>query len=85
MTFNDIFKSSFLESVTEFSVVDTLIGLLFALIVGLFIFLIYKKTFSGVMYSTGFGLYQGRSARNQSAAGVPKVGPCRSLHRALRS
>ena len=56
MTFNDIFKSSFLESVQEFSIVDTLIGLLFALVVGLFIFLIYKKTFSGVMYSTGFAL-----------------------------
>ena len=56
MTFNDIFKSSFLESVKEFSVVDTLVGLLFALIIGLFIFLIYKKTFSGVMYSTGFAL-----------------------------
>ena len=40
MTFNDIFKSSFLESVKEFSVVDTLVGLLFALIIGLFIFLI---------------------------------------------
>ena len=36
--------------------VDTLVGLLFALIIGLFIFLIYKKTFSGVMYSTGFAL-----------------------------
>ena len=50
MTFSDIFKSSFLESVTEFSVLDTLIGMLFALIVGLFIFVIYKKTFTGVMY-----------------------------------
>ena len=56
MTFNDIFKSSFLESVTEFSPVDTLIGLLFALVIGLFIFVIYKKTFSGVMYSTGFAM-----------------------------
>ena len=56
MTFSDIFKSSFLESVTEFSAVDTLIGMLFALVIGLFIFVIYKKTFSGVMYSTGFGL-----------------------------
>lgn len=56
MTFNDIFKSSFLESVREFSILDTLIGLLFALIIGLFIFLVYKKTFSGVMYSTGFAL-----------------------------
>ena len=56
MTFNDIFKSSFLESVTEFSAVDTLIGMLFALVIGLFIFMIYKKTFSGIMYSTGFAM-----------------------------
>ena len=40
MSFNDIFKSSFLENVTEFSLLDTLIGLVFALVVGLFIFLI---------------------------------------------
>ena len=56
MTFSDIFKSSFLESVKEFSMIDTLIGMIFALAIGLFIFLIYKKTFSGVMYSTGFAL-----------------------------
>jgi len=56
MTFSDIFKSSFLESITEFSAVDTLIGMVFALVIGLFIFLIYKKTFSGIMYSTGFGM-----------------------------
>lgn len=56
MTFNDIFKSSFLENVTEFSAVDTLIGMVFALVIGLFIFLVYKKTFSGVMYSTGFAM-----------------------------
>ena len=56
MTFNDIFKSSFLESVTEFSAVDTLIGMMFALVMGLFIFVVYKKTFNGVMYSTGFAM-----------------------------
>ena len=56
MTFNDIFKSSFLESVSEFSLPDTLIGLAAALVIGLFIFLIYKKTLTGVMYSTGFTL-----------------------------
>lgn len=56
MTFNDIFKSSFLESVTEFSAVDTLMGMLFALVIGLFIFMVYKKTFNGVMYSTGFAM-----------------------------
>ena len=56
MSFNDIFKSSFLESVTKFSVVDPLVGMAFALAIGLFIYLIYKKTFSGVMYSTGFAM-----------------------------
>ena len=56
MTFNDIFKSSFLNNITEFSIVDTLIGLLFALALGMFIFIVYKKTFSGIMYSTGFAL-----------------------------
>ncbi len=55
-TFNDIFKSSFLDNVTEFAVIDVLIGMVFALLIGLFIFLVYKKTFSGVMYSTGFAL-----------------------------
>ncbi len=56
MTFNDIFKSSFLENITEFSAVDTLIGMLFALVIGLFVFMVYKKTFNGVMYSSGFSL-----------------------------
>ena len=56
MTFNDIFKSSFLENVTQFSPIDTLIGMLFALVIGLFIFVVYKKTFNGVMYSSGFAL-----------------------------
>ena len=56
MTFNDIFKSSFLENVSEFSILDTLIGLAVALVIGLFIFIIYKKTLTGVLYSSGFAL-----------------------------
>lgn len=56
MTFNDIFKSSFLENVSEFSILDTLIGLAVALVIGLFIFIIYKKTLTGVLYSNGFAL-----------------------------
>lgn len=56
MTFNDIFKSGFLENITEFSAIDTLIGMLFALVIGLFVFMVYKKTFNGVMYSSGFSL-----------------------------
>ena len=56
MSFSDIFKSSFLESATEFSVIDTVWGLTVALLVGLFIFMVYKKTLTGVMYSNGFAL-----------------------------
>ena len=56
MTFNDIFKSSFLENVPEFSILDALIGLAVALVIGLFIFIIYKKTLTGVLYSSGFAL-----------------------------
>ncbi len=56
MTFNDIFKSSFLESVTEFSLSEVLLAMLFSVIVGLFIFWVYKKTFTGILYSSGFAL-----------------------------
>ena len=56
MSFQDVFKSRFMESVTEFSAVDTLLGMVFALVIGLFIFMVYKKTFNGVMYSSGFAL-----------------------------
>ena len=56
MSFNDIFKSGFLDSITEFSLLDTVLALAAALILGLFIFVIYKKTLTGVMYSGGFAL-----------------------------
>ncbi len=55
MTFNDIFKSSFLENVTSVSMLDMLLTIVLSFGVGLFIFLIYKKTYRGVMYSAGFG------------------------------
>ncbi|WP_042352412.1 DUF4956 domain-containing protein [Bacillus massiliigorillae] len=54
--FNDIFKSSFLEKTTSFSIVDSLIGLLVAFVVGLFIYMVYKKTFAGVIYSHSFNI-----------------------------
>ena len=56
MTFNDIFKSSFLNNVTSISLFDMTLALLLAFGVGMFIFLVYKKTFAGVMYSSGFGV-----------------------------
>lgn len=56
MNFNDIFKSSFLETMTSVSILDMAIALVLAFGLGLFIFLVYKKTFNGVMYSSSFGV-----------------------------
>ena len=55
ITFNDIFKSSFLEKVGSFSILDMVLAMGLAFIMGLFIYMVYKKTFKGVMYSTSFG------------------------------
>ncbi len=55
MTFSDIFKSSFLENVYSISVLDMFLTILLSFGIGLFIFLIYKKTYRGIMYSAGFG------------------------------
>ena len=56
MTFSDIFKSSFLQNVTAVSLTDMLLALALAFGLGLFIFLVYKKTYTGVMYSSSFGV-----------------------------
>ncbi len=56
MTCNDIFKSSFLENVTSVSILDMLIAMILAFAIGMFIFLVYKKTYQGVMYSSSFGV-----------------------------
>lgn len=56
MTFSDIFKSSFLENVNAVTVLDMVLALGLAFCLGLFIFLVYKKTYAGVMYSSTFGV-----------------------------
>lgn len=56
MSFQDIFKSSFLEKVSSVSLLDMALALVLAFGIGMFIFLVYKKTFAGVMYSSGFGV-----------------------------
>ena len=56
MTFNDIFKSSFLENVSAVSPLDMILALALAFGLGMFIFLVYKKTYQGVMYSSSFGV-----------------------------
>lgn len=55
MNFSDIFKSSFLENVTAVSALDMLLTLILSFGLGVFIFLIYKKTYQGVLYSASFG------------------------------
>ena len=56
MNSNDVFKSSFLENVSAVSLLDMGIALILAFCLGLFIFMVYKKTFNGVMYSSSFGV-----------------------------
>ena len=56
MSFQDIFKSSFLTNVTSVSITDMVLGMVLAFCLGLFIFFVYKKTYTGVMYSSSFGV-----------------------------
>lgn len=55
MNLNDIFKSSFLENIANVSILDMLVALALSFGIGMFIFLVYKKTYTGVMYSS-FGV-----------------------------
>ena len=45
MSFSDIFKSAFLENVTSVSILDMALALVLAFGLGVFIFLVYKKTY----------------------------------------
>ncbi|MDV0445658.1 hypothetical protein MmiAt1_12500 [Methanimicrococcus sp. At1] len=56
LTFNDVLSSNLIDNMTNFSLLDMAIAMILAFIVGLFIYFVYKKTFSGVMYSSGFGV-----------------------------
>lgn len=55
-SFNDIFKSNFLENVTAVTLVDMAIAMALSFCLGLFIFFVYKRTYQGVMYSSTFGV-----------------------------
>ena len=56
MTFQDIFKSSFLENVNAIPAFDMVLTMALAFALGLFVFFIYKKSYAGVMYSASFGV-----------------------------
>jgi len=55
MTFQDIFKSNFLDNITSITLFDMVLAITLSFALGLFIFWIYKQTYSGVMYSGNFG------------------------------
>lgn len=52
----ELFNFNFLSKAASFSIPDILCALAIAFALGLFIFLVYKKTFSGVMYSLSFSV-----------------------------
>lgn len=56
MTFQDIFKKSFLENIQTHSLPEALLSLLSALLLGLVIFAVYRICFSGVIYSKNFNI-----------------------------
>lgn len=54
MTFNDIFRSSFLDRIDAVPLLDAALALALACALGLFIALIYRKTTTNLMQSTSF-------------------------------
>ena len=56
ITFQDVFKSSFFYFLSRISILDMGIALVLAFLLGLFLFFVYKKSYSGVMYSASFGV-----------------------------
>ena len=58
MNFQDIIKQSVLklEAFRAISYVDMVLGLLFAFLIGMFIYWIYRKSFRGVVYSYNYNV-----------------------------
>ena len=56
VTFQDIFKTSFLEKAAAVPLLDMAFALVLSFLLGLFVFFIYKQCYAGVMYSPSFGV-----------------------------
>ena len=54
LTFQDLFSSNLSTFGTPLTTGDIIVAILFSFATGLFIFYIYKKTYSGVLYSRNF-------------------------------
>lgn len=52
----ELLKFTYLNKAAVFSIPDILMALAISCIIGLFIFIVYKKTYTGVMYSSSFGI-----------------------------
>ncbi len=55
MTFDEIFKKGFLESLQNISILQVGITIGLAFIIGIFIYIIYRFTFQGVVFANSFG------------------------------
>lgn len=53
---DSILNSSFIKNATAVSGFDMFLGIIVSFLIGFFIYMVYKKTFSGVMFSANFGL-----------------------------
>lgn len=56
MNFSDVFKSNFIETFDAIPFFDMALAMIVSFVIGMFIFYVYKKTYSGVMYSSSFGV-----------------------------
>ena len=56
MTFQDIFKKTFLENVQDLSLPNAITSLIVALLLGILIFLTYQYAFSGMIYNKNFNV-----------------------------
>lgn len=56
MNLETLLTSGFLENMTAVSLLDMVVALALSFGLGMFIFLVYKKTYTGVMYSSSFGV-----------------------------
>ena len=62
ITFSDIFKKSFLESgglmqnLTGATLMRAVIYILLSAVIGILLYMLYQKTYSGVVYSRGFAI-----------------------------
>ena len=56
MSFTDIFKNSFLEEFTTITVGTLLTALILAFVLGVFIVVIYRMTYTGAMFNKSFAM-----------------------------